>query len=268
MRKRFAFGLVLLASSLVFCQASMGARRHVSKPAVPVVHLVYLVPTNRPINPQYQAAIANAGVIVQHWLWHQLGGKTVTFATPMVETIRTHHGAEWYANHKPTATSVWDSYATQQGLPAQTLWYQDNAVADAIALTHAQMGDTRQLWVFYLDAPYGDGQYNFAADGIAVLPSRDLGGFIDESESADPAQQSPCRWVGGLALYLGDAMGLRSNFDFEGFPNGPLGADNRAALIASPFIRSVKLKGAALDCAKQPLGNVHGSHSIGGRRAR
>ncbi|HET6387573.1 MAG TPA: hypothetical protein VFJ58_29655 [Armatimonadota bacterium] len=262
MRKNIALAVVLLTSSLAFCRASTGAPSHPAEPSVPVVHLVYLAPNNRPLNLQYQAAVANAGVIVQHWLWHQLGGRTVTFAKPVMETFRTQHGADWYSNHKPTGPpTIWDQSATAQGYPAQTYWYQDNIEADAAALAHARRNGRRQAWIILIDAPYGDGQLNGSTGGLGVLTNRDLAAMIGESDSPNPDEQSACSGVGGLALYLSYALGAVSQFNFRAFPNCSLGAANRAALIESPFIRKVKLKGAAIDCAKQPLGKVYAGQS-------
>jgi len=217
-------------------------------PITPTVRMIYLVPSDREIRPDFQKAIMKAALHLQRWYCTDIGiGKSFWLRDPIVETVRTHHDAAWYAEH-----STGSDY-----------WFWENTVADGFALTGGQFYDPNFIWVYYIDAQNAPNKTGGGgAGGVAVLPRTDLLGLIGESN------ESVCRWVGGLGHELGHALGLphpppcdsgqlpQSDFQcqclmYVGYVNYPqtyfLQID-RDRLAQSRFILPFTLTGQPFDC--------------------
>src|SRR5687768_3978353 len=122
--------------------ASGAARAPDSNPAR--VHVVYLVPTDREVDPVAQRNMARAIEHLRSWYGQQLGtGESFTLADGAVEVVRTGHPAAWYAT-------------TPNGDAAITFW--NNATQEAQALTGAGYADPDDVWLLYLDAEPACGQ--------------------------------------------------------------------------------------------------------------
>lgn len=208
-------------------------------PAIRKVRVMYLVPSDATPREDYKIAIADAICHLQQWYLEQMGnGKTFKLCHPVVEVLRTKHDAKWYATH-----------------PAGDyhLWFWNNVLADAFALTGAKFNDPKFVWVFYIDAENDAGQYGGAGtNGVAVLPQHDIHGLIGLSN--EPIS----RWIGGLGHELGHAFGLPHPPGCEEdqslpesqclmylgmykYPDTFLLAEDRGKLSQSPFFRGYEV---------------------------
>jgi hypothetical protein len=102
-----------------------------------VVRFVYLIPSDRKLNINYQVAIEKAAKDVQRWYWKQMNGKSFQLHTPVVETFNTPHPASWYS-----------TYPTRE----KDLWFWDNVLKDGFKLTGGKFNDPNNIWIFYIDA--------------------------------------------------------------------------------------------------------------------
>jgi hypothetical protein len=156
---------------------------------VSIVRVVYLFPSDASPRQDCILAINKAIKHLQQWYLAQMGnGKTFALTKPIVEVIQTKHKAKWYAKH-----------------PAGEyhLWFWNNVLVDAFALTGATFNDPNFTWIFYIDAENDPNQYGGAGtQGVAVLPQHDLDGLM--GLSSEPIM----RWIGGLGHELGHAFGL------------------------------------------------------------
>jgi hypothetical protein len=216
-------------------------------PTRPEVRLIYLVPSDRTINPAYVTAIANAGRHLQGWYQQQLGNtKTFALHSPIVETYQTTHAVTWYQTN---------------GSPSFAQFY-DNAAQDVFTATGGSYNDPNYVYAIYIDAESACGQCGGCGGaGVLVVGSNDLKGLVGQPSirycPTDPApvQYPPCRWVGGLGHELGHAFGLPHPPDcdqglntcdynalmwagYVAYPNTYLRADEKATLNQSAFFRA------------------------------
>ena len=172
-------------------------------PAGPEIRMVYIYPTDRPLNPAYEDAIEHAGRNIQTWYKDQLGnGETFRLRNPVVEVHASSHTASWFSTHPTSGGAL--------------LQWAENARDDAMALTGAIYDDPSNAWIFYLDSDNACGQYGgTGGNHVAAMPANDLRGLAGipgvKTCPEDPDWWytfPPCRWVGGLAHELGHAFGL------------------------------------------------------------
>lgn len=217
--------------------------------ATPEVRIIYLVPSDRTINPTYATALTNAAHYLQRWYQLQLGNtKTFDLHSPIVETYQTTHAVAWYQTNPNGATF------------SQFFF---NAAQDAFAAAGGGgFSDPNYVYAIYIDAESDCGQCGgCGGSGVLVVGSNDLKGLVGLPSirycPTDPApvQYPPCRWVGGLGHELGHAFGLPhppgcdqglSTCDYNAlmwlgyitFPATYLRSDDLATLNQSPFFKA------------------------------
>jgi len=166
----------------------------------PTVRIIYLVPSDRAVQPQYQDATRSAILDLQQWFGVQMNdGRTFQLHSPVVETLRTPHPAAWYATHNAAANAE------------QTFW--SNVLEDAFNVTGGEFNDPNNRWIYYIDAGPARGQIGGAGtSGVAVIPANDLRGLtgqpiiqINGDESTTFGREC---WIGGLGHELGHAFNL------------------------------------------------------------
>lgn len=169
--------------------------------AKPTVRMIYLVPFDKLRRDDYETAIAKAIKNLQIWYRQEIGN-TLTFSLhdPVVEVLITPHVSSWYANHEANGEFKY--------------WFWENVLSDGFALTGGKFNDSKNRWIYYIDADPACGQVQGAGtSGVAELPANDLRGLVGEPRlqicPSDPIDTTPiCRWVGGLGHELGHAFGL------------------------------------------------------------
>lgn len=218
---------------------------------VNTVNVIYLVPADKSVHPQYPVALRRSYQHLQRWYADQNGGKT--FATGQFLTIQTPHPAAWYASNPIS------------GVSTPYLFYF-NALNDAQALAGVT-GDPN-TWIIYIDADAQCGQVSGAGGGgRSVMSANDLRGLTSfmvegwfKACAADPDyyfDQPVMRWVGGTGHELGHALGLPHPAGCETggacnsgtlmwlgymtYPNTNLQDSDRAILASSPLIGDVTL---------------------------
>jgi len=217
----------------------------------PTVRMIYLVPSDRVIQPGYTAAIESAITQLQIWYRNEMGnGKTFLLHTPMVEIYETPHPASWYAAN-PAGDFV--------------VWFWNNALADGFALTGGRFFDPENRWIFYIDADPACGQLTGGTSGVALLPANDLRGLTGQQNRPPCLGEPPdtagiCRWVGGLGHELGHAFDLPHPagcedsdpatfcpsdsllwLGFREYPDTYLLPEDKVQLNASPFFLPINL---------------------------
>jgi len=202
----------------VLAESAAGLKHQLSPTPVPEVRVIYLIPSDAKRHQKFRLAAAGAIQNLQHWYGVQLAGLTFTLHTPIVETFRTSHPAEWYAKN--------------QSGPDRTLWFWDNALADGFSKTGGKLDDPRFRWVFYINAAPDEDQVVGGTNGVALLPRNDVLGML--GLQPDPV----CRWVGGLGHELGHAFGL----------DHPSGCDRGQVNEGSPQCLSLMYSGYATYC--------------------
>ena len=70
----------------------------VSATPIPDVRTLYLISEDRSFNPAYQTAISDALLNLQDWYADQLGGKTFTLSSPIVEPVFTGKPSTSYSS--------------------------------------------------------------------------------------------------------------------------------------------------------------------------
>ena len=170
--------------------------------AAPEVRIIYLVPSDRTVNPAYATALSNAARDLRRWYQLQLGNtKTFDLHTPAVETYQTAHPVAWYQTN-PNGAKFSQFYF--------------NAAQDAFAAAGGgSFNNPNYVYAIYIDAESACGQCGgCGGSGVLVVTSNDLKGLVGQPSvrfcPTDPAPQQfpPCRWVGGLGHELGHAFGL------------------------------------------------------------
>ena len=237
------------------------ASLHADSPKTPakVVRVVYLVPTDRTARPDYVDRVDAAIQHLQIWYRDEMGnGTTFSLNKRVVEVVQASHPAAWYS-----ATGTRD----------YTLWFWDNVLADAFALTGGRYFDPNNVWVFYIDSDPACGQAVGAAAGVSLLPANDLRGLAGEANippcAGDPPDSAGvCRWVGGLGHELGHAFGLphpaacedgdpitvcpNDTLLWTGYTTYPqtfLLESDKATLAQSPFFSPVHLRRSLPECS-------------------
>ncbi|WP_324670716.1 T9SS type A sorting domain-containing protein [Hymenobacter sp. GOD-10R] len=239
---------------------------------VPEVRLIYLVPSDRTINPVYAGAIANAARDLRRWYQQQLGNtKTFTLHSPVVETYQTTHSVSWYQTNP-------------NGAPFAQFYY--NAAQDVFAITGGTYYDPNYVYAIYIDAESSCGQCGgCGGGGVLVVNSNDLRGLVGQpairmcANDPEPVQYPPCRWVGGLGHELGHAFGLphppgcdegQSTCDYNDlmwlgyipYPATYLRASEQATLNQSPFFTAQSPATGPTSC--NILLATHSSNSLVG----
>jgi hypothetical protein len=225
----------------------------------PVVRVVYLVPADRVVRNDYVDNLTAAIRHLQIWYRDAMGdGTTFSLHKPVVEVVQTSQVASWYGTNP-------------LGDPA--VWFFNNVVTDAFALTGGAFFDPNNIWVFYIDSDPACGQLVGATSGVSVLPANDLRGLAGEPNVPPCVGQPPdtagvCRWVGGLGHELGHALGLPhpsacadsdpnticpSNallwLGYITYPETFLLEEDRLALMQSPFFTLTHLRRSLPDCS-------------------
>ncbi|HEU5057236.1 MAG TPA: hypothetical protein VFU21_11955, partial [Kofleriaceae bacterium] len=157
------------------------------------VRLVYVVPSDREPDPLY---IANLGQSLRHfqlWLRDRIPQRTSFLVhDPVVEVVKTANPAAWYASN-PVGTDRTYDY-----------WY--NATGDALAAVGGSFGDPDDVWLFYVAADPGCGQFTGTSSHVALFPENDLRGLAGIPRvpicPGDGDSYGRCRWVGGMGLLL------------------------------------------------------------------
>jgi hypothetical protein len=198
---------------------------------------------------------------LQIWTRNELGaGTTFSLNKRPVEVVQTSHVAAWYSTH-PAGEFL--------------LWFWNNALADAFALTGGNFFDPNNTWAFYIDADPDCGQLVGGTSGVALLPANDLRGLAGETNIppcfGDPTDTAGvCRWVGGLGHELGHAFGLPhpaactdsdSNtvcptntllwLGYITYPQTFLLEEDKEILVQSPFFSPVRLRNSLPECSGQ-----------------
>lgn len=162
------------------------------------IRILYLVPADSSVKPEYITALENTARHLQVWYYHALGLKrTFTLHDPIVEVYHTSHNMIWYSTH-----------------PNGSDYYWNNVIDEGIALTGRSSYDPNNIWVHYIDAnPACEGQCGgCGTTGLVVISANDLKGLagyqIDTSCPNVWRIYPPCRYVGGLGHELGHAFGL------------------------------------------------------------
>lgn len=217
-----------------------------ARAAIPRVRLVYLVPSDRNPNERYRSQMERAIRELQDFYRRQLGGKTFSLNTPVVEVVRTNHPVSWYTLDAPASSS------------AGRFW--ESVTQDGLDLLHGSFDDPENRWIFYIDADPLCGQYVGGTSGVALLPANDLRGLACEdnipscSGGADLGKL--CRWVGGLGHLVGLSFNLPHPeagtcpdgdrncdhalmlFGYTTFPDAYLLPSDKSSLLTSPATRN------------------------------
>jgi hypothetical protein len=248
-----------IACLLLFTsQISLSADNPNATPS-PVVRIVYLVPADRVVRDEYVDRLQAAIQHLRIWTRNEMGdGTTFSPRKRVVEVVQTSQVAAWYGTNP----------AGEFGL-----WFWNNVLTEAFALTGASFFDPNNTWVFYIDSDSGCGQAVGATSGVALLPANDLRGLAGELNippcvGAPPDTAGVCRWVGGLGHELGHAFGLPhppacedgdpttvcpSNtllwLGYITYPQTFLLEEDKATLAQSPFFSSVHLRRSLPECS-------------------
>lgn len=173
-----------------------GALRIIDDARIPVVRVVYLVPSDRTPDPEYTSVLAQATHHFRRWLYEQLGDRTFRLNDPVVEVYQTTHPASWYQGDRSFSD----------------LFYQ--AAADGFATVGTgRYLDPNFIWVFAVDADAACNQCETCgAAGVAVLAASNLRGLAGRKQpdscGKQPRFDPPCQFAGILGHSVGQALGM------------------------------------------------------------
>jgi hypothetical protein len=155
------------------------------------VHVVYLIPSDKTLQPTYVANLATGARHLQGFFSSKLAGKTFTLTDPIVTVLNSTHDSAWFGTGS----------------------FHYNIVGEASTLTGVDVfNDPDGRWLLYADvqAPCNNG--TGATASVATFPAQDLQGLAQRPvfDSCSGAQDSSgrCRWVGGMGHELGHTLGL------------------------------------------------------------
>lgn len=164
-----------------------------------LVRVVYLVPSDKPRRPDYEASVANMILSLQGFYQNEVGnGNRFSLHSPTVEFYQTSHNSAWYSTNP---------------IGSQGSRFFENTLSDGFALSGGGYNDPNNRWLFYIDADPACGQWMGGGSGIAVMSANDLRGLAGEQyvitcQSSPPDQAPVGRWIGGAGHELGHAFGL------------------------------------------------------------
>jgi len=212
----------------------------------PSVHVVYLVPSDRQIDPNIVLGLDRAMRHVQIWTGAHAGkGRALVFASDpaadfqqSVIALKTSHPASWYS----------EAGAGQDGGAA----WRARVLHDAQSLTGAVPGEPTNAWVFAMDAEsaYGTGK---ATGGIALLASTTLRSLA----GAQPSSETTCEAVGKLGQAALLASGLTPSTTepdsltadgWKSYPAATLTQDEQAAFADSMLVSEVDVTQVLFSC--------------------
>lgn len=220
----------------------MAAQLHVAS-YPPRVNIVYLVPSDRQVRPDYIEGLEYAAATLRKWYaLHTPTAITFTLAEPTVWVVPVPHDARWYADN---------------ARPSLVTQFWDNVLSDAFPLTGGAFNSRNDVWAYYIDADPACGEFGGSGtSGVLVVSANDLRGVSGEPTLPDCAgyRDPPGRerWIGGPGHELGHAFGLphpsgcdqgrpecdQNAFMWNGFrifPDTYLRADEIHVLENSPF---------------------------------
>ena len=222
------------------------------------IRLVYLVPSDRDPDPRYTANLEQSLRHVQLWLRDRIPQRTSFLVhEPSVDVVRSSHPASYFASNVVGTD------------PNYYYWY--NATADALDAVGGSFGDLDDVWLIYVAADAGCGQYTGTSSHVALFPENDLRGLVgDPRVPTCPGGEDSygrCRWVGGMALLLSFALGvpdaaacadddpgtacdndLLFRLGYTTYPDATLGPNQLDFLTASTFLRGAGLPDCDLSC--------------------
>jgi len=206
-------------------------------PVGPSVRLVYAVPMDRALRPDYLDAMTSAVADLRGWYRDQVGNMTFSLHRAVPDVCPLPESAAFYLD------DTWTRVVTgvQTCLP---LVYDDP--------------DFR--WIVYADVAHrcnAPGRIGAASRGVAIMGSGDLEGLTGQPVVGDCGQliDRPLgRWIGGAGHELGHTFGLSHPpgcaeglpscedtclmwLGYLLYPNTYLREPEKAQLRASPFFR-------------------------------
>ncbi len=193
--RAIALGLGLVA----VLTGAAGDTRPSASNGIPVVRIIYLVPSDRVPQEGYRLALEKTIREMQAFYGSQLGGKTFLLHDPVVEIVRTQHPLTWFQTDAPGSSDAGR--------------YWESILDDGFHRTGGRFNDPMNRWIFFIDADPLCGQYEGGTSGVALLSANDMRGQICDGNYDDCVKgpsdlAGPCRWVGGLGHELGHSFNL------------------------------------------------------------
>lgn len=167
-----------------------------------LVRIVYLIPSNKVLRDDYRNAVTTSILHIQNFYQNQLGnGLRFTLNAPIVETHQLSHPASFYSSNE-----------SSPGAP-QYIWFWENVLNEAFALTGGGFNDPNNRWIFHIDSDCGCGQVIGGSSGVAVMAANDFRGLVGEQNvpacpNEPPDNNGYFRWVGGAAHEIGHSFNL------------------------------------------------------------
>ena len=252
---RLARSLVFLGGVLGFPTAALSQ----------VVHVVYVVPADRTFRDDYRAGLEMAARDMQAFYQVQLqGGRTYRLDPGGVMVLYSTRDSSWYSSNVGPGGSNFNTFYA-------------NVRSDVEAILGRAPGSLHSgpdVWAINVDAHHACGQCGGCGANRVVVDGRnDLRGLVGESFQpvcpTDRDSNTRCRFIGGMGHELGHAFGLPhppgcdaglSTCDwgalmwagYASYPNTYLRPEERAALLATPYVTALQPLSPVAVCGPVP----------------
>ncbi len=178
----------------VSTRQAINADHETPGPDSPLVHVIYIVPSDRNYLETHATSLVQAFREVQTCYKRRLGGLTFLLADPVVRSLRSTRSSDWFADAET---------GNAKGTPFRQ--FAQNAAADALDMTGSSRPDPHYIYVFAVDAKVPPERFERTNLGQIIILTHD---DLRRLSSRETSEKDRYRALGLVAHRIGHAASL------------------------------------------------------------